>query len=187
MHLRTCSVHPGSHNSGHPLRHFAWRIVPAKRYVEIVDPLDVVRAVRVLRMPREFGFVQGEVSGGSGYGAATVRGRRYRRSLERPCIVSVRAVPRLCRPRAVRDFRGALVGRARRGLFVTTGTFTTEAKRGRPDGTAQRPSTAWTGINWRTSSRSGGWVFERNWSRAWKSTPTGFRVSSRRGTSPVGA
>ncbi|NCA72673.1 MAG: restriction endonuclease, partial [Sphingobacteriia bacterium] len=28
---------------------------------------------------------------------------------------------------AIRDFRGALVGRADRGLFVTTGTFTSEA------------------------------------------------------------
>ena len=98
--------------------------------------MDVVRAVRALRMPREFGFVQGEVSGGRGYGASTVRGRTYRRSLERPCIF-VRAVPRVCRPRAVRDFRGALVGRAGRGLFVTTGSFTTEATReARRDGAA---------------------------------------------------
>jgi restriction system protein len=32
-------------------------------------------------------------------------------------------------PRAIRDFRGALVGRADKGLFVTTGTFTREATR----------------------------------------------------------
>jgi restriction system protein len=32
-------------------------------------------------------------------------------------------------PSAVRDFRGALVGRADKGLFVTTGTFTREATR----------------------------------------------------------
>jgi restriction system protein len=30
---------------------------------------------------------------------------------------------------AIRDFRGALIGRADKGLFVTTGTFTREAVR----------------------------------------------------------
>jgi len=35
-------------------------------------------------------------------------------------------------PSAIRDFRGALVGRADKGLFVTTGTFTREATREAP-------------------------------------------------------
>jgi restriction system protein len=30
---------------------------------------------------------------------------------------------------AIRDFRGALIGRADKGLFVTTGTFTRDAMR----------------------------------------------------------
>ena len=30
---------------------------------------------------------------------------------------------------AIRDFRGAMVGRADKGLFITTGTFTKEAMR----------------------------------------------------------
>jgi restriction system protein len=29
----------------------------------------------------------------------------------------------------IRDFRGAMVGRADKGLFITTGTFTRDAKR----------------------------------------------------------
>ena len=32
-------------------------------------------------------------------------------------------------PSEVRDFRGAMQGRADKGLFITTGSFTTEAKR----------------------------------------------------------
>jgi restriction system protein len=32
-------------------------------------------------------------------------------------------------PSIVRDFRGAMVGRADKGLIITTGTFTREAKR----------------------------------------------------------
>jgi restriction system protein len=30
---------------------------------------------------------------------------------------------------AIRDFRGAMVGRTDKGLFITTGTFTSEAKK----------------------------------------------------------
>jgi restriction system protein len=30
---------------------------------------------------------------------------------------------------AIRDFRGAMVGRTDKGLFITTGSFTPEAKR----------------------------------------------------------
>lgn len=30
---------------------------------------------------------------------------------------------------AIRDFRGAMVGRTDKGLFITTGTFTPDAKR----------------------------------------------------------
>ena len=30
---------------------------------------------------------------------------------------------------AIRDFRGAMVGRTDKGLFITTGTFTAEAKK----------------------------------------------------------
>jgi restriction system protein len=32
-------------------------------------------------------------------------------------------------PSVVRDFRGAMVGRADKGLIITTGTFTAEARR----------------------------------------------------------
>jgi restriction system protein len=32
-------------------------------------------------------------------------------------------------PSSIRDFRGAMVGRTDKGLFITTGTFTAEAKK----------------------------------------------------------
>lgn len=81
------------------------------------------------RVLRESGFVQVEVTGRSGDGGIDGKGvvrvggllsfhvlfqaKRYRGSV--PSSV-------------VRDFRGALVGRADKGLIVTTGTFTRDAR-----------------------------------------------------------
>lgn len=82
------------------------------------------------RLLRESGFIKVEVTGRSGDGGIDGKGimrmggllsfqlifqcKRYRGSV--PCS-------------AIRDFRGAMVGRADKGLFITTGSFTREALR----------------------------------------------------------
>ena len=82
------------------------------------------------RFLRELGFTNVEVTGKSGdggidgVGAIKVGGvlsfhvvfqcKRYVGSVSSP---------------AIRDFRGAMIGRADKGLFITTGTFTRDAKR----------------------------------------------------------
>jgi len=81
------------------------------------------------RVLRESGFVKVEVTGRSGDGGIDGTGvlrlnllsfqvlfqsKRYRGSVGAP---------------VVRDFRGAMVGRADKGLIVTTGTFTADARR----------------------------------------------------------
>lgn len=82
------------------------------------------------RFLRELGFTNVEVTGKSGdggidgVGAIKVGGvlsfhvvfqcKRYAGSVSSP---------------AIRDFRGAMIGRADKGLFITTGTFTRDAKR----------------------------------------------------------
>jgi restriction system protein len=82
------------------------------------------------RILREAGFTQVIVTGRSGdqgidgYGTLQVNPlvsfkvlfqcKRYRESVS---------------PRLVRDFRGAMAGRADKGIIITTGTFTTEARR----------------------------------------------------------
>jgi restriction system protein len=81
------------------------------------------------RVLRESGFVKVEVTGRSGDGGIDGTGvlrlnllsfqvlfqsKRYRGSVGAP---------------VVRDFRGAMVGRADKGLIITTGTFTAEARR----------------------------------------------------------
>ncbi len=83
-----------------------------------------------LRILRESGFVKVEVTGKSndhgidGKGIISLNGimsfhmifqcKRYKNSVS---------------PSEIRDFRGAMQGRADKGLFITTGTFTAEARR----------------------------------------------------------
>lgn len=82
------------------------------------------------RMLRELGFVNVEVTGRSGDGGIDGKGilklggvlsfhvvfqcKRYRSSIA---------------PTVIRDFRGAMIGRADKGLVITTGTFTRDAKK----------------------------------------------------------
>lgn len=82
------------------------------------------------RFLRELGFTNVEVTGKSGDGGIDGVGvikiggvlsfhvvfqcKRYTGSVSSP---------------AIRDFRGAMIGRADKGLFITTGTFTRDAKR----------------------------------------------------------
>ena len=152
-----------------------WVIVPNKRQIESVDPLEVVRVVRdldrqareskklttegdevipeeaqdwrsklhyvltkemspdaferlVKRMLRESGFVQVEVTGRSGDGGIDGKGIvRIGGLLSFHVLFQCKRYRGSVSPSAIRDFRGALVGRADKGLFVTTGTFTREA------------------------------------------------------------
>ena len=82
------------------------------------------------RILREAGFTQVEVTGRSGdegidgYGTLQINAlvsfkvlfqcKRYRKSVS---------------PNHIRDFRGAMAGRADKGIVITTGTFTAEARR----------------------------------------------------------
>ncbi len=82
------------------------------------------------RLLRESGFEEVIVTGRSGDGGIDGHG-----VLELNPFVSFRVYFQCKRydgsvgSSAVRDFRGAMMGRADKGLILTTGTFTTEAKR----------------------------------------------------------
>lgn len=100
------------------------------------DLLDVVKGISpdaferlCQRLLRESGFIQVEVTGKSNDGGIDGKGvvriggllsfhvifqcKRYQGSVSSP---------------VVRDFRGAMVGRADKGLLITTGTFTKDAR-----------------------------------------------------------
>jgi restriction system protein len=81
------------------------------------------------RMLRESGFVKVDVTGKTGDGGIDGIG------VLRVSLLSFQVFFQCKRYRgsvgasAIRDFRGAMVGRTDKGLFITTGTFTTDAKR----------------------------------------------------------
>lgn len=82
------------------------------------------------RLLREAGFTQVVVTGSSGDGGIDGYG-----TLQINPLVSLKVLFQCKRyaksvsPSHVRDFRGAMAGRADKGIIITTGTFTAEARR----------------------------------------------------------
>jgi restriction system protein len=105
-----------------------WRERVNTFLVEALSPAAFERLIQ--RILRETGFAQVEVTGKSGDGGIDGRGIAKING-----ILSFRVVFQCKRYRGsvgsseVRDFRGAMQGRADKGLFITTGTFTREAVR----------------------------------------------------------
>ena len=76
------------------------------------------------RLLRESGFIQVEVTGRSGDGGIDGRGVvKVGGILSFHVIFQCKRYKDTVSPGMVRDFRGAMVGRADKGLFITTGTF----------------------------------------------------------------
>lgn len=86
------------------------------------------------RLLRESGFIQVEVTGRSGDGGIDGRGVvKVGGVLSFHVIFQCKRYKDMVSASVVRDFRGAMVGRADKGLLITTGTFTRDAR-----GEAQR-------------------------------------------------
>lgn len=80
------------------------------------------------RILRESGFFQVEVTGRSGDGGIDGKGIvRINGFLSFHVIFQCKRYRNSITPDKIRDFRGAMQGRADKGLFITTGTFTREA------------------------------------------------------------
>ncbi len=81
------------------------------------------------RLLRESGFVEVKVTGRSGDGGIDGVGIvRLGGLLGFPVLFQCKRYQGSVGPGVVRDFRGAMIGRADRGLIITTGTFSREAK-----------------------------------------------------------
>ena len=98
--------------------------------------LDILRTIApdaferlCQRILRESGFTRVEVTGRSGDGgidgAGVLRVNLISFQVLFQCKRYAGSVP----AREIRDFRGAMVGRADKGLFITTGAFTKDAQR----------------------------------------------------------
>lgn len=80
------------------------------------------------RLLRESGFFQVEVTGKAGDGGIDGKGIvRVNGLLSFPVIFQCKRYRGSVSPSQIRDFRGAMQGRADKGLVITTGTFTREA------------------------------------------------------------
>lgn len=91
----------------------------------------------VQRLLREAGFTQVEVTGRSGDGGIDGRGiARIHGLMSFHVLFQCKRYTGSVGAGEIRDFRGAMVGRADKGLFITTGTFTPAAvKEATRDGT----------------------------------------------------
>jgi restriction system protein len=82
----------------------------------------------VQRMLRESGFVAVEVTGRTGDGGIDGKGiARINGFMSFHVLFQCKRYKGSVGSSEIRDFRGAMVGRADKGLFITTGTFTTGA------------------------------------------------------------
>lgn len=84
----------------------------------------------VQRLLRESGFVEVEVTGRSGDGGIDGKGiARMSGLLSFHVIFQCKRYKGSISPSQIRDFRGAKEGRADKGIFITTGSFTREARK----------------------------------------------------------
>jgi len=82
------------------------------------------------RILRESGFVQVEVTGRTGDGGIDGKGiMRLGGLLSFHVVFQCKKYKSSVSSSDIRDFRGAMIGRADKGLFITTGTFTRDAIR----------------------------------------------------------
>jgi restriction system protein len=98
--------------------------------------LDLLRGLRpdaferlAQRLLREAGFIKVEVTGRSGDGGIDGIGVLRVNLLSFQVLFQCKRYQASVGAGAIRDFRGAMVGRSDKGLLITTGTFTPDAKR----------------------------------------------------------
>ena len=81
------------------------------------------------RLLREAEFDSVNVTGRSGDGGIDGLGVYHLGLVSFPVIFQCKRYRGSVSPSAVRDFRGAMAGRGDKGLLITTGTFTADAKK----------------------------------------------------------
>lgn len=102
-----------------------------------IDVLEILRSLPpagferlTQRLLREAGFIHVEVTGKSNDGGIDGFGTLVINPLVSfKVLFQCKRYSNSVTPSLVRDFRGAMVGRADKGIIITTGTFTAEARR----------------------------------------------------------
>ncbi len=100
----------------------SWRAILHRTLTTTISPDGFERLVK--RLLRESGFVQVEVTGRSGDGGIDGKGIvRVGGLLSFHVVFQCKRYQGSVSAGEIRDFRGAMIGRADKGLFVTTGSF----------------------------------------------------------------
>jgi len=109
------------------IQKFTWQ----EEIIEILQNIPPSAFERLCqRLLRELGFQNVEVTGQTNDGGIDGKGMlRLGGVLSFHVIFQAKRYKGKVSPSVVRDFRGAMVGRADKGLIITTGTFTREAKK----------------------------------------------------------
>jgi restriction system protein len=104
----------------------SWR----DRLLEVLLEMDPSAFERLCqRILRESGFIEVEVTGRSGDGGIDGNGIiRLAGLISFTVIFQCKRYRGAIGPNVVRDFRGAMIGRADKGLLITTGGFTKDAR-----------------------------------------------------------
>lgn len=104
----------------------AWRSNLHLILTKTLSPAAFERLIQ--RVLRESGFIQVEVTGRSGDGGIDGKGiARIHGFMSFHVVFQCKRWQGVVGSSEIRDFRGAMVGRADKGLFITTGTFSREA------------------------------------------------------------
>ena len=103
-----------------------WRAKLHHILTKQIDPASFERLIQ--RLLRESGFVQVEVTGRTGDGGIDGKGiARIHGFMSFHVVFQCKRYQGVVSSSHIRDFRGAMVGRADKGLFITTGTFSRDA------------------------------------------------------------
>jgi restriction system protein len=97
------------------------------QHVQSIDPATFERLCQ--RLLRESGFIRVEVSGKSGDGGIDGAGVLRMNLISFQVLFQCKRWKGSVGTEVVRNFRGAMQGRADKGLIITTGTFTTDARK----------------------------------------------------------
>jgi restriction system protein len=104
----------------------SWQVELHRILTKELAPATFERLVQ--RLLRESGFIQVEVTGRTGDGGIDGKGiARIHGLMSFHVIFQCKRYQGVVSASEVRDFRGAMVGRSDKGLFITTGSFSRDA------------------------------------------------------------
>jgi len=120
------STPPTANETESPDETQSWRTKLYRILTKVIDPSSFERLIQ--RLLRESGFVQVEVTGRTGDGGIDGKGiARIHGFMSFHVVFQCKRYQGIVSASHIRDFRGAMVGQADKGLFITTGTFSRDA------------------------------------------------------------